>query len=135
MEKELIIAIDFDGTLCYNVQFPNIGKPRLWLINKAIEWKRKGYKLILWTCREDVLDTDYSPYWKAGNYLTDAVNFCKEYGLEFDAINMNLAETVDPNAKYSRKIFADFYIDDKSVIFDDITENFIFPNTSNTLEN
>jgi hypothetical protein len=121
MEK-LVIALDFDGTLCHGNLFPAIGKPRMWLINKAIEWRRRGHKVILWTCREDVLPTDYSPYWPVGNYLTDAVAWCKEFGLEFDAVNMNLSEVTDPAAKVSRKIFAHYYIDDKSIIFDENSE-------------
>ena len=69
-----------------------------------------------------MLPTDYSPYWPVGNYLTDAVAWCKEFGLEFDAVNMNLSEVTDPAAKVSRKIFAHYYIDDKSIIFDENSE-------------
>lgn len=120
--NKYVIALDFDGTLCHGNLFPRIGKPRTWMIEKAIEWRKRGHKVILWTCREDVLPTDYSPYWPVGNYLTDAIEWCKEQGLEFDAHNQNIEELVNPKAKLSRKILADVYIDDKSIIFDDSHE-------------
>lgn len=123
--SNLVIALDFDGTLCHGNLFPSIGKPRTWLIEKAIEWRRRGHKVILWTCREDVRPDDYSPYWPVGNYLTEAVEWCKQFGLEFDAINQNLEELVDPAAKLSRKIFAHYYIDDKAIIFDDKSQSMV----------
>jgi hypothetical protein len=123
--SNLIIALDFDGTLCCDNLFPVIGTPRTWLIDKAIEWRKRGHKVILWTCRENILPTDYSPYWDVGDYLTEAVEWCKARGLEFDAINMNLSELNDPHAKVSRKIFAHYYIDDKSIILDDVSENIL----------
>jgi hypothetical protein len=123
--SNLVIALDFDGTLCHGNLFPSIGKPRMWLIEKAIEWRKRGHKVILWTCREDVLPTDYSPYWSVGDYLTEAVEWCKSHGLEFDAVNMNLTELDNPRAKASRKILADCYIDDKAIIFDDATETML----------
>lgn len=125
LDNEVTIAIDFDGTLCYGNLFPLIGKPRLWLINNIISLRKQGHKVILWTCREDISPTEYSPYWKAGSYLTEAIEWCKNYGLEFDAVNMNLYELEDPYAKHSRKIIADCYIDDKSYIFDDTTETLL----------
>jgi hypothetical protein len=114
--SNLVIALDFDGTLCHDNLFPSIGKPRMWLIEKAIYWRRLGHKVILWTCRENIHPDDYSPTWPFGMYLRDAVEWCKNLGLEFDAINMNISEVNDPTAKCSRKIFADVYIDDKSII-------------------
>lgn len=120
--NELIIALDFDGTLCIGNNFPYIGEPRTWLIEKAIEWRKRGHKVILWTCRENVYPEDYSPFWPVGNYLDEAVEWCKSFGLEFDAININLSELTDPRAKVSRKIFAHYYLDDKSLAFDTQSE-------------
>jgi hypothetical protein len=43
-----IIAVDFDGTLCIGNNFPDIGEPRIWLINKLIKLRNNGTsKLIL----------------------------------------------------------------------------------------
>ena len=98
--KNKIIAVDFDGTLCEN-DYPNIGKPNNDLINHLKRVQSKGDKLILWTCR-------------AGKKLNDAVDWCKEKGLIFDAVNENLPEIVEEFGSDTRKIFANEYIDDKA---------------------
>ena len=45
-----IIAVDFDGTLCYS-NWPELGEPNRPLIEYLINQKRSGNKLILWTWR------------------------------------------------------------------------------------
>lgn len=117
----MIIAVDFDGTLVTH-DFPRIGSPRHWLIQKVIAWKKEGHKIILWTCREDV--PAGHPMFAEGQYLTDAVEFCRQLGIEFDAVNRNLEEQIP--GIYSRKIFADLYLDDKSVALLDDTWSFTF---------
>tara|TARA_B100002003_G_C13781038_1_gene386809 strand:+ start:155 stop:544 length:390 start_codon:yes stop_codon:yes gene_type:complete len=109
--NKLTIAVDFDGTLC-EYAFPSIGKQneqQKTLINILIKLRNNGHKIILWTNRGD---NEKYPI------LTEAVNWCAEKGLEFDAVNENL-----PNQKklsgYSPKIMADMYIDDKSLEFGD----------------
>ena len=72
------IAVDFDGTLCYS-KWPELGQPNQALIEYLQEWKRNGNKLILWTCR-------------TGEALSNAVEWCREQNLEFDAVNDNLPE-------------------------------------------
>ncbi len=98
----MIIAVDFDGTLCKNA-FPEIGEPNLFLIYSLKGKQILGDKLILWTCR-------------AGDRLQEALDFCAKYGLYFDEINANLPETLEMFGGDSRKIHADLYIDDKSCI-------------------
>jgi hypothetical protein len=96
-----IIAVDFDGCLCES-KWPEIGESNTLLIERLKRRVEKGDKLILWTCRE-------------GDKLREAVEWCKSWGLEFDAVNENLPEM---NALYgndSRKIGADVYIDDKAL--------------------
>lgn len=93
------IAVDFDGTLCYS-SWPGLGEPNLPLIKYLKQWKADGNKLILWTCR-------------AGDELSQAVEWCREQQLEFDAINDNLPEVVEKYGNNSRKISCDYYIDDK----------------------
>jgi len=68
-----VIAVDFDGTLCES-KYPDIGEPALELINILKECRECGHKIILWTCR-------------SGELLNNAIEFCKSYGLEFDAVN------------------------------------------------
>lgn len=96
----MIIAVDFDGTLCEEC-YPEVGVPNMKLIDVLIHRRILGDKLILWTCRE-------------GKPLEDAVAWCQKLGLEFDAVNENLPETIAVWGNNSRKITADLYIDDKS---------------------
>lgn len=92
------ICVDFDGCLSLDARYPDIGRPNKPLFKYLInEQKEKGSKIILWTCRE------------YDSHLSEAVDFCKDNGLVFDAINENIAE-FNP-----RKIVADLYIDDHAV--------------------
>lgn len=102
MIRPITYAVDFDGTLCENA-YPEIGAPNLPLIDKLISCRCLGAKVILWTCRE-------------GELLTRAVEFCRCYGLEFDAVNDNTEELKKAYGTNPRKIGADFYIDDKAVL-------------------
>lgn len=109
MEKILKIAVDFDGTLC-EYAFPKIGEQNeqhKQLMKLLIEVRSKGHKLILWTNRGD---NEQYPV------LTEAIEWCKEKGLEFDAINENLPGQKKLSGP-SPKIMADYYIDDKVLEF------------------
>jgi hypothetical protein len=106
-KKRLTIAVDFDGTLC-EYAFPGIGKQtedQIELMDRLKELRVDGHKLILYTCRGD--NKDYP-------CLTDAVNWCKEKGLEFDAINENIPEFIKKSGP-SPKPVADIYLDDKAL--------------------
>jgi hypothetical protein len=97
-----IFAVDFDGTLATNA-FPGIGNP----INEVIDFCKLqqgcGNKLILWTNRHD-------------ERLIDAIDWCKDKGLYFDAINENLPSIIEYFGNCdTRKIFANYYIDDRAV--------------------
>lgn len=96
-----IIAVDFDKTISMET-WPEVGKPN----NKVIEWIKKqklnGSRIILHTCR-------------TGNELKLAENFCKEQGIEFDAINANLPDMIEAYGDDPRKISADIYLDDKAL--------------------
>lgn len=98
----MIIAVDFDGTLCEN-RWPDIGPPREAVIVYLLERQRAGDKLILWTCRE-------------GELLYQAVTWALGQGIKFDAINANLPERIEKYGNDCRKIGADEYWDDKGVI-------------------
>lgn len=49
--KNMIIGVDFDGTLCHG-NWPGVGEPNRKLIDKLLKLQREGNKIILWTCRE-----------------------------------------------------------------------------------
>jgi len=100
-EESKIIGVDFDGTLSLG-NWPKIGPANEELIEFLKEKKLKGNKLILWTCRE-------------GDDLRDAVEWCRDQGLVFDAVNDNLPEMIRKYGANSRKISCDYYIDDRAV--------------------
>ncbi len=97
----MIYAIDFDGTLCED-KYPEIGEPRPRGINTCKQLKGKGHTLILWTCR-------------SGELLKTAVEWCKTHGIVFDYINSNTKENIVKHGGDTRKIYADVYIDDRSL--------------------
>lgn len=95
-----IIAVDFDGTLCEN-KYPEIGEPNNALLDELKIRKRNGSKIILWTCR-------------VGDKLEQAIDWCRDHGLIFDAVNQNLPEIVESFGGDPRKVFAHEYIDDRN---------------------
>ena len=96
----MIIAVDFDGTLCADA-YPEIGDANNKLIWELQSRQSMGDTLILWTCR-------------IGDKLSEAVSWCEDHGLYFDAVNDNLQETILKWGSNPRKITADIYIDDRS---------------------
>ena len=92
------IAIDFDGCICRS-KYPEIGEPNWHVIEEAKKEQAAGAGLILWTCR-------------AGKELDAAITACKEWGLNFDAVNQSLPEWIEawgsdlPDKKYTA-IYAD----------------------------
>lgn len=100
ISETLTIAVDFDGTIVED-DYPKVGKAKLFAFDTLKTLQEKGHRLILWTYR-------------SGKTLEDAVAFCKENGIVFYAINKSFPEEVfDP--KYSRKINADIFIDDRNI--------------------
>lgn len=97
----MVYAIDFDGTLVQD-KFPEIGKEIPGRVEKCKRLQKSGDKIILWTCRN-------------GEHLAEAVNWCKERGLVFDAVNENLPEVKERWGGDTRKVYCDFYIDDKNL--------------------
>lgn len=105
--KKKIIAVDFDGTLVEN-RYPQIGETKNEILDYCKSQQEKGARIILWTNRAD-------------QYLTDAVNWCKDHGLHLDAVNDNLSEVINAFGNNPRKVYADEYIDDHS------SQKFVFP--------
>jgi hydroxymethylpyrimidine pyrophosphatase-like HAD family hydrolase len=97
---KLVIAIDFDGTIVEDA-YPKVGKPRIFAFETMKRLQQDGHRLILWTYR-------------SGSKLNDAVEFCKENGITFYAVNQSFPEEQYDNS-VSRKIYADIYIDDRNI--------------------
>ena len=96
-----VIAIDFDETITDNTPYPVTGMVRAEAKQYIKKLYEQGYTLILWTCR-------------SGSYLEDAINVLQENDLldYFSYINQDTVLRKIP----SRKIVADFYIDDRSCL-------------------
>lgn len=95
------IAVDFDGTIVEH-KYPSIGKPILFAIETLKKLQEQRHQLVLWTYR-------------SGKELDEAVEYCRKNGIVFYAINKNYPEEVFDENSISRKIQADFYIDDRNV--------------------
>jgi hypothetical protein len=99
-QDRLIIAVDFDGTIVEDA-YPKIGKTRIFAFETLKRLQQDGHRLILWTYRCD-------------KKLQEAVDFCKENGVEFYAVNASFPEEKFDNER-SRKIHADLFIDDRNI--------------------
>ena len=98
----MVIAVDFDGTIVEH-QYPAIGKELPFAIDTLRKLAEEGHRLILWTVRE-------------GQYLDDAVEFCRSRGLEFYAVNRDYPEEEkENNQRFTRKLKADLWIDDRNL--------------------
>lgn len=98
----MVIAVDFDGTIVEH-RYPAIGQELPFAIETLRKLAEEGHRLILWTVRE-------------GKYLDDAVEFCRNRGLEFYAVNRDYPEEVqENNDRFTRKLKADLWIDDRNL--------------------
>ena len=98
----MIIAVDFDGTICEN-KYPDIGDEMPGALRSLRALKTEGHTIILWTCR-------------CGYKLEDALVWLKVRGFKPHWVNQSDPQMI---ARFggvdSRKIYADFYIDDRAV--------------------
>lgn len=108
MKRDPIACIDFDGTIVEHA-FPEIGEPLPGAFEVLRDMQQAGWKLILWTCREN------HERLISKRYLADAVAYCSENGVEFDAVNEAIAELDFRESGLRRKPYADQYIDDRNL--------------------
>ena len=109
----MIIAVDFDGVLCEN-RWPDIGRPNIKMIDRLKELQWQGHTLILWTCRTDNDFKDYNRNDEVRHLLTEAVEWCKDFGLAFGYVNENSKENISIYKNDCRKEHANIYIDDQN---------------------
>ena len=98
----MIIAVDFDGTIVEH-EYPKIGKEKIFATETLRQLINDGHRLILWTVRE-------------GELLDEAVEWCRQRGVEFYAVNKDSPEeNISKYEQFSRKIKADVWIDDLNI--------------------
>lgn len=105
--EKLPILVDFDSTMVITDKYPNIVGENKPCVDVMKKWIDGGVGIILWTVRD-------------GKELDDAVEWCKEKGLELYGVNVNPTQE---NWSNSRKIYGVLRIDDSNVgtklIYDD----------------
>lgn len=97
----MIIAVDFDGTIVKH-RYPEIGEEIPFATEALKMLIRDRHRLILWTVRE-------------GKLLEEAVEWCRERGVEFYAVNRDYPEEETAHNGFSRKLKADLFIDDRNL--------------------
>lgn len=96
------IAVDFDGTIVEH-RYPEIGKELPFATETLRTLIKEHHRLILWSVRE-------------GKLLQDAIDWCHEHGVDFWAVNRDYPEEEEnKNNHFSRKIKADYFIDDHNI--------------------
>lgn len=95
------IAVDFDGTIVDH-RFPKIGHPKPFAFEALRALSEEGHQLILWSNRE-------------GKHLQEAIDFCRQNGVEFYSVNSDYPDASWSGSGVSRKLMADVYIDDKNL--------------------
>lgn len=98
MNNPLVIALDFDGTVCKCADYPAVGEP----VPQALDWIYRFHlkaEVFLWTCRE-------------GRALELAVDYMEANCIRLLGVNsFNYWEGFET----SRKLFANLYIDDAAI--------------------
>lgn len=98
----MTIAVDFDGTIVKH-RYPEIGSEIPFATQTLKMLIEDGHRLILWSVRE-------------GELLDEAVEWCRQRGVEFFAVNKDYPEEEeDKNQHFSRKLKVDLWIDDRNV--------------------
>ncbi|MBR3114748.1 MAG: hypothetical protein IKH47_03105 [Bacteroidaceae bacterium] len=124
----MLIAVDFDGTIVEH-KYPKIGREIPFATDTLKRLIQDGHRLILWTIRY-------------GTTLQEAVDWCKERGVEFWSVNSDFAEQDVAKEERSPKVKCDMYIDDRNVgglpdwgtIYDMITNNLTYETINPALQ-
>ena len=97
----MTIAIDFDGTIVEH-RYPEIGAEIPFAIETLKMLIKERHRLILWSVRE-------------GELLEEAVEYCRQRGVEFYAVNKDYPEEKKTDKGYTRKLKVDMFIDDRNL--------------------
>lgn len=95
----MIIAVDFDGTIVQH-RYPEIGNEIPFATATIKRLIAEQHQIILWTVRR-------------GELLQEAVDWCKERGIEFYAVNKSFPEEEETCGH--AKVDADLFIDDRNL--------------------
>jgi len=99
---KLILAVDFDDTIAANDRWPDIGAPKEGVREALIRLSEK-YEIIIYTCRTN-LSSHHREY-----SIKSIKEYMEVHQIPYDRLDLGL----------EGKVYADFYIDDKAVAFED----------------
>ncbi len=99
----MVIAVDFDGTIVEH-RYPEIGEELPFATEVIKMLIAERHKVILYTMR-------------TGRLLDEAVQWCKDRGVEFYAINSDTPcdFIADRATHLSCKVNADYFVDDRNI--------------------
>jgi 8-oxo-dGTP pyrophosphatase MutT (NUDIX family) len=97
----MTIAVDFDGTVCEEKEYPAFGDFLPGAVETLKAFAEQGHTLILWTCRPD-------------DEAQRVLRHCLDAGIPFKSVNQNLFDGELHNYK---KMLADVYIENRDVSF------------------
>lgn len=100
--EKITLAIDFDGMITTEDEYPNTGKLRSGAIEYINKLHEEGCFIIINSCR-------------TGEEQKIAEKFLNENNIKFNLFNKNDPERIEKYGKDTRKISADIYIDDKNL--------------------
>ena len=97
----MTIAVDFDGTIVEH-RYPEIGPEIPFAVDTLKLLVKERHRLILLSVRE-------------GELLDEAVEWCRQRGVEFYAVNKDYPEEKSTDKGFPRKLKVDLFIDDRNV--------------------
>lgn len=106
-----IIAIDFDGTICVGDSYPDPGKGRLrpYTMEVMNLLYYVGVKVVIWTNRKNVPDTDIKDKLLMKQWLDNK-------NIKYHTVNDSTEFA--PFKYYGRKLYAHMFVDDRGFGFD-----------------
>lgn len=106
MKKQLTFGVDFDGTIVSKA-FPNIGEINEEVVKFMDAAIKQGHLVIVWTARSI-------------NYEQDAIDFLNKNNVPYSYVNENPEDEYAKKGIQGRKIFCDYYLDDRAVNVKDL---------------
>lgn len=100
--RNLVIAVDYDYTLCYGSSFPGRGTLRPLAAAIMSAWSLEGHTIILHTCR-------------SGEALQEAMDHLRENDIPFHYVNENIPDMIALYGGDTRKVSCDLSFDDRSL--------------------
>lgn len=101
--KDKTIAIDWDGTVVLDGQYPHAGEPKENSIEVMKRILDEGGIIIIWTCRSG---------YEQQVRITETLH---KHGIHNFYFNEHVPHIASQFAESSPKVFADIYIDDRGI--------------------